>query len=180
MQIVYRGLEGEVFLGNTLISMYSKSGLLQDAYDTFAKLPVKDIGSWNAMIQGYGMNDDGGELALGLFESMHAHGMEPDAVTFACVLAACGRGNLVVKGRRIFGMMSEVHNIVPMVDHVGCLADLLARAGELDEAEKLLESSPFSPPNDMRRSLLSACTKYAEIGIGQRWVHQRGRSAMEC
>ena len=119
------------------------------------------------------MNHDDGKLALGLFDSMHVHGMKPDAITFACVLSACGRANLVVKGRQIFKMMNEAHRISPMIDHFTCMVDLLARAGKLDEAEKLLESSPFSPPKDMWRALLSACIKYAEIGIGQRHVARR-------
>ena len=50
IQIIYRGFEREIFVTNTLINMYSKSGLLQDAYNTFEKLPIKDIASWNAMI----------------------------------------------------------------------------------------------------------------------------------
>ena len=126
------------------------------------------------------MNHDDGKLALGLFDSMHVHGMKPDAITFACVLSACGRANLMVKGRQIFKMMNEAHRISPMIDHFTCMVDLLARAGKLDKAEKLLESSPFSPPKDMWRALLSACIKYAEIGIGQRCIFRLGLSAPEC
>ena len=40
-------------LGNTLVDMYAKCSSLEDAYNTFDNLFLKDIVSWNTMIGGY-------------------------------------------------------------------------------------------------------------------------------
>ncbi|KAH7284900.1 hypothetical protein KP509_33G001700 [Ceratopteris richardii] len=50
--------------------------------------------------------------------------------------------NLLISGQQIFKMMRETHNIIPSADHISCIMDLLARAGHLSEAEKLVHSSP--------------------------------------
>ncbi|KAI5057229.1 hypothetical protein GOP47_0027835 [Adiantum capillus-veneris] len=165
-QIVDKGLEKELYVGNTLIDMYSKGGSLSDARDVFDKLLLRDVSSWNVMIQGYSMNHDN-ESALQLFESMRTLGVQPDAVTFSCVLSACSRANLLVKGQELFKVMREIYGIVPSADHINCMVDLLARAGHVAEAEKLVNSSP-NPALDTCRALLSACKKFVRVEVGER------------
>ncbi|CAJ1960870.1 unnamed protein product [Sphenostylis stenocarpa] len=47
-----------LFVWNSLLSMYSKCGQLQDAVKLFDHMPVKDAVSWNTMISGFLRNMD--------------------------------------------------------------------------------------------------------------------------
>ncbi|XP_020212278.1 pentatricopeptide repeat-containing protein At3g05340 isoform X2 [Cajanus cajan] len=46
-------LRNALFVWNSLLSMYSKCGQLQDAVKMFDHMPVKDTVSWNTMISGF-------------------------------------------------------------------------------------------------------------------------------
>ncbi|CAK7355278.1 unnamed protein product [Dovyalis caffra] len=51
--IVKIGFGCEVFVGNALISMYSRWGHLAEARRVFEEMKTRDLVSWNAMISGY-------------------------------------------------------------------------------------------------------------------------------
>lgn len=47
------GFESDIFIGNTLISMYANCGSLEDACMVFRELPKQSVVTWNAMIAAY-------------------------------------------------------------------------------------------------------------------------------
>eukprot|EP00250_Pteridium_aquilinum_P018842 c24218_g11_i1 orf=1-1419(-) len=104
-EIVRKGfLENDHFVGNALVDMYAKTGSLEDAQQVFDKLVVQNVVSWTALIAGYVKQKQDKE-ALNCFEQMELEGISPNAVTFVCVLKACGNTGCVVKG-------AEIHNEV--------------------------------------------------------------------
>ncbi|XP_057837544.2 pentatricopeptide repeat-containing protein At2g13600 [Cryptomeria japonica] len=68
-EIIRRGFQFDVFVGNALVDMYAKCGSLEDARDVFDKMTQRDLVSWNAMVSGYARNGHVDE-ALKLFEEM--------------------------------------------------------------------------------------------------------------
>ena len=54
-------LEKDLMLGNALVDMFSKCGVLEKAQVVFEQLQVWDAVSWNAMIVGYAQNGLNGE-----------------------------------------------------------------------------------------------------------------------
>eukprot|EP00250_Pteridium_aquilinum_P019884 c24620_g11_i1 orf=563-1528(+) len=75
-------------VGNALLDMYVKCGLLAKAQELFYELPVQDIVSWTTLIVGYTQHERG-EEALNCFDQMQLQGISPDAVMFVCSLKAC-------------------------------------------------------------------------------------------
>eukprot|EP01018_Ginkgo_biloba_P018714 Gb_21688 [translate_table: standard] len=51
--IIKAGLESDIFVVNSLITMYAKCGNLKIARQLFDKISERDVVSWNAMIAGY-------------------------------------------------------------------------------------------------------------------------------
>lgn len=86
--IIESGLESDVYVGSTIIDMYSNCGSVVDAHAVFNRLPRRNVVTWSALIKGCSQQDYG-EDALQLFEQMQQQGMDPDQVTFVCVLKAC-------------------------------------------------------------------------------------------
>eukprot|EP00250_Pteridium_aquilinum_P019913 c24623_g2_i1 orf=596-1288(+) len=82
-------LERGLFVGSTLIAMYGKFGLLDKAQQVFDKIHDPNVVSWTALIAGYAEHGQG-EKALECFEKMQKEGVSPNAVTFVCILKACG------------------------------------------------------------------------------------------
>eukprot|EP00250_Pteridium_aquilinum_P022500 c25392_g4_i4 orf=1-273(+) len=85
--------------------MYAKCGSLSKAQDVLEKLPSRDVVSWSALIAGYAQRGQG-EHALNCYERMQREGILPDAVTYACILKACGSIGAAEKGEEIH---TEVH-----------------------------------------------------------------------
>lgn len=82
------GFESDLFVGNTLISMYGRCGSMVDAQDVFDRLSNRDLVSWNAMLSAF-IEQGLEQRALLLYGQMKENGVEPDVRTFVRVLQAC-------------------------------------------------------------------------------------------
>ncbi|KAI4317086.1 hypothetical protein L6164_024994 [Bauhinia variegata] len=160
------GEESDIFVGNSLIDMYMKCGLVEDACLVFESMMERDNVSWNAMIVGYAQNGHGAE-ALKIFRKMLVSGEKPDHVTMIGVLCACSHAGLVEEGRHHFHSMRIDHGLVPLKDHYTCMVDLLGRAGCLNEAKRLIETMPVQPDSVVWGSLLAACKVHRNIALGK-------------
>ncbi|BAS75856.1 Os01g0913400, partial [Oryza sativa Japonica Group] len=59
---------------------------------------------------------------------------DQDSVTYLNTLLACSHSGLVDDGMLVFRRMVNDKGIIPCPEHVGCIVDMLARAGRLEEA----------------------------------------------
>ncbi|KAG5522363.1 hypothetical protein RHGRI_034520 [Rhododendron griersonianum] len=147
-----------VLLNSSLVEMYCKCGSLEIAEQVFERMRKRDVSSWNSMILGLAMHGQA-EAALDYFARMVNEGFMPNSVTFVGVLNACNHRGMVSEGRKYFDIMIRDYKIEPVLEHYGCLVDLLARAGFIDEALDLVSNMPVKPDVVIWRSLLDACCK---------------------
>ncbi|CAA0830281.1 Pentatricopeptide repeat-containing protein -mitochondrial [Striga hermonthica] len=84
------GLKTETFVGNALVTLYSKFSMIADARLAFDEIPQKDLISWNAILSGY-VQEGGQRLeALSGFLELVRRGLWPDHTSFTSVISACG------------------------------------------------------------------------------------------
>eukprot|EP00250_Pteridium_aquilinum_P004607 c14815_g1_i2 orf=195-2444(-) len=83
-----KGFVFDVFVGNTLVSMYGKCGAIGEAEEVFCGLSQRDRVSWNAMISAY-VEQGHASKALKLYRQMQHEGKSPDSHTVMFVLRAC-------------------------------------------------------------------------------------------
>ncbi|KAL5221728.1 hypothetical protein ABZP36_026441 [Zizania latifolia] len=121
---------------NTLMAVYGKCGYVTLAHKVFDEMISRDSVSWNTMILSYGINGQG-EKAVALFNEMEKSSEYQDNVTYLNTLLACSHSGLVDDGMLIFRRMINEKGINPCPEHVGCIVDMLARAGRLDEAAEV-------------------------------------------
>ncbi|PIN16694.1 hypothetical protein CDL12_10659 [Handroanthus impetiginosus] len=143
------------FVGSALISMYSKSGMIEGAYRVFDEVSDKNLGMWNAMLIACAQHAHTTNV-FKLFGKMENVGMKPNFITFLCILYACSHAGLVEEGKYNFRMMKE-HGIEPGSQHYASMVDLLGRAGKLREAMKLIEEMPMQPTESVWGALLTGC-----------------------
>lgn len=77
------------FLGNTLVSMYGKHGIIKEAEDVFVGLHQRSVVSWTAMLSAY-VEQGKPEKALQTYKQMHEEGSDPNPQTLVMALQACG------------------------------------------------------------------------------------------
>lgn len=151
---------------NALLDMYAKCGSLEKAFDVFNNMPKKDLVSWNTMLHGLGVHGHGKE-AIELFSRMRSEGIRPDRVTFIAVLCSCNHAGLIDEGIDYFYSMEKVYDLVPQVEHYGCLVDLLGRGGRLKEAIKVVQTMPMQPNVVIWGALLGACRMHNSVDIAK-------------
>ncbi|KAI4364377.1 hypothetical protein MLD38_020476 [Melastoma candidum] len=154
--IEHEGIECDVHLFTALIDMFGRCGDPVTAMRVFEKMKRRDPSAWTAIIRAMAASGCG-KLAVDLFDKMIQEGYKPDDVTLVGVLTACSHCGLVDEGRRIFRSMEGEHGISPQIIHYGCMVDMLARAGHLEEAMQFIKGMPIEPNDIIWRSLLSAC-----------------------
>ncbi|XP_031279904.1 pentatricopeptide repeat-containing protein At1g32415, mitochondrial [Pistacia vera] len=146
----------DLILENSLISMYAKCGVIDDAYIIFSNMLSRDLVSWNSMIMGFSHHGLANE-ALKVFDLMLESRTHPNSVTFLGVLSACSHVGLVSRGWELFNAMYDVYAIEPSLEHYVCMINLLGRAGKVREAEELVLGLPFKPDHRIWGALLGAC-----------------------
>ncbi|KAL1815025.1 hypothetical protein ACET3Z_017599 [Daucus carota] len=86
--VLVAGLHNNVIVGNALVSMYGKCGMMWEAKQIFQMMPERDLVTWNALIGSYAENEEPGQ-AMKLFISMRKEGMHANYITMINILAAC-------------------------------------------------------------------------------------------
>ncbi|KAL0390004.1 UNVERIFIED_CONTAM: Pentatricopeptide repeat-containing protein [Sesamum calycinum] len=86
--VIKSGFNSTRVVGNSLVSLYSKSGMIREARDVFDGIEFRDAVSWNGIIAGLIMNRL--ELdALQMFYRMRLAGVKFSETTFSTVVKLC-------------------------------------------------------------------------------------------
>ena len=109
--------------------------------DMFTKLAKKSVVSWNVMLAVYVNNSMPGE-AINLYLQMEECGIEPDAVTIASVLPACGDLSALSLGRRMHEYV-ERKKLRPNLLLENALVDMYAKCGSLRDAREVFDTMKF-------------------------------------
>ncbi|MCO5548278.1 hypothetical protein L7F22_001735 [Adiantum nelumboides] len=136
-KVTLNGLETDVNLGSTLISVYTKCACLEDGRHLFDMLSSKNVVTWGAMIAGYFQNSQG-FFALKLFESMQEARVEPSVFTYSSTLKACGSVKAVCEGRLLHHEVMKRRYELDLV--LGStLISMYIDCGHLEEARRLFD-----------------------------------------
>ncbi|KAG0541641.1 hypothetical protein BDA96_02G034400 [Sorghum bicolor] len=161
------GLVENSHVGNALIDLYAKCGGVEDARRVFEEMGARrTVVSWTSLIVGLAVNGFGKE-ALELFGIMEREKLVPTEITMVGVLYACSHCGLVDDGFMYFNRMKEEYNIAPRIEHLGCMVDLLGRAGKVKEAYDYILTMPLEPNAVVWRTLLGACAMHKKLELGE-------------
>jgi pentatricopeptide repeat protein len=133
--VVFKGLECDVFIGTGLIDMFCKMGHLDSARKLFDKMPKKDVASWNVMISGLSQSLNPCE-ALEMFSKMLMEGVEPDTVSILNLAPAVSRLEDIGCCKSIHGYVIR-RNICGMVSN--SLIDMYSKCGEVHLARRIFD-----------------------------------------
>jgi pentatricopeptide repeat protein len=166
-QLVSKTVLPDVPINNSLITMYSRCGEINQARTIFDEMKLKnDVISWNAMIGGYASHGFS-EQALELFKLMKRLKVRPTYITFISVLNVCAHAGLVEEGRKQFKSMCSEYGIEPQVEHFAALVDVVCRHGQLEEAMGLINRMPCEPDTAVWGALLGACRVHHNVELAQ-------------
>ncbi|XP_059648794.1 pentatricopeptide repeat-containing protein At2g20540-like [Cornus florida] len=161
----------DVFVGNTLIAMYSAFDNMVAARHVFNEIPRQNVMSWTLLISGYAKQGDvdsarlmfdeapvkdrgiWGSMISGyvqnncfkeglqLFRLMQTAGIEPDEAIFVSILSACAHLGALDIGIWIHRYLDQYG--LPLSVRLGtALIDMYAKCGHLDLAEKVFDKMP--------------------------------------
>ncbi|KAL4594870.1 hypothetical protein ACB092_12G050600 [Castanea dentata] len=109
--------------------------------EIFMKLDKKSVVSWNVMIAVYVNNSMPAE-AVNLYLQMEKNSIEPDAVTIASILPACGDLSALSLGRRMHEYV-ERKKLRPNLLLENALVDMYAKCGSLQDAREMFDRMKF-------------------------------------
>ncbi|KAI3787217.1 hypothetical protein L1987_41544 [Smallanthus sonchifolius] len=131
------GLNRDVSVMNSLISMYCKCKRVGIAAEIFKNMKEKTLVSWNAMILGYAQN---GQIinALNHFRLMKVQNIEHDSFTMVSIIAAVTEFSALRQAKWVHGLATRTcldKNVFVKT----ALVDMYAKCGAITTAQKLFD-----------------------------------------
>ncbi|KAJ1268180.1 hypothetical protein BS78_07G117200 [Paspalum vaginatum] len=162
--VIQTGFASNDFVSSSLIFMYSKSGILDDARKSFQEADKSSSVPWNSMMFGYAQHGQA-QTVENLFNEMLDLKVHLDHVTFVALITAYSHAGFVDKGSEILNTMETRYGVPLRMEHYACGVDLYGRAGQLDKAKELIESMPFQPDAMVWMTLLGACRIHGNVEL---------------
>lgn len=129
------GVEYNVVVGTSLVSMYAKCGDVLRSRKVFDEMPERNVITWNAMIGGYTVNGNIKEASV-LFERMG----ERSAVTWIEMIDGFAKSGEIVIARELFeGVPVGMKNVATWT----VMVDGYARNGEMEAAKEVFDAMPI-------------------------------------
>ncbi|PRQ46491.1 putative tetratricopeptide-like helical domain-containing protein [Rosa chinensis] len=101
--VVKMGCNGCVFVASSLVDMYGKCGVVDDARKVFDEMVGRNVITWNSMLVSYvqnGLNED----AIKVFCDMREQGVEPTHVTVSGFLSASANLGALEEGKQVHAL----------------------------------------------------------------------------
>ncbi|KAJ9174123.1 hypothetical protein P3X46_017186 [Hevea brasiliensis] len=139
--VIKMALVLDVFVGNALIAMYGKCGLVDGAVKVFDYMPVRNLISWNSMICGFSENGFSVDSLNLLVEMLVGEqGLAPDVATMVTILPVCAREVELDLGMEIHGLAIKL-GLSEEVKVNNALVDMYSKCGYLPEALMLFDKN---------------------------------------
>ncbi|KFK35316.1 hypothetical protein AALP_AA5G268400 [Arabis alpina] len=161
------GFPSSLSVDNSLVTMYTKCGSLEDANVVFNSMENRDLITWTALIVGYAKNGKAKD-SLQSYNLMIGSGIKPDYITFIGLLFACSHAGLIEEAQHYFDSMRTVYGISPGPEHYACMIDLFGRSGDFVRVEELLIQMEVEPDATVWKAILAASRKHGNIENGER------------
>lgn len=124
---------------NIMISAYTRSGKLLLARELFDNMPKRDVVSWNSMIAGYAQNGESA-MSIELFKEMiTCTDIQPDEVTIASVLSACGHIGASKLSYLVLNIVQE-KNIKLGISAFNSLIFMYSKCGNMAHAHRIFQN----------------------------------------
>jgi pentatricopeptide repeat protein len=120
--------------------MYAKSGIMQDPWRVFNKMPSQGVVTSTTMILGH-VQCRQGQMALELFQQMQQEGVQSDSVTFVGFLNACSSVAAFEEGSCVHQQI--IQSGLELDAFVGnSLVDMHAKCGSIEDTSKVFHKMP--------------------------------------
>ncbi|KAL6502988.1 hypothetical protein OROHE_024156 [Orobanche hederae] len=136
--VLKMGFEGDIFVHNSLIHFLVSCGELDAACKVFDESCVRDLVSWNSLINGYVRSGRGSEALRILREMEMERCVEPDEVTMIGAVTACTQLVDLKLGHE-FHRYIRHQGLKMTVRLANALLDMYVKCGDLEEAKDLFE-----------------------------------------
>jgi pentatricopeptide repeat protein len=124
-------------LENALVDMYHRCGRLEDAYQLFHKMHVKNVGTWNTMISGFAKHG----LLINAFKLYESMNIPPNRITFVTILKCCAMVMDLQQGNSVYNEV--VWSEVPIDVSLGnSLVDFYVNCNQLEDALRVFIKLP--------------------------------------
>ncbi|KAJ3702882.1 hypothetical protein LUZ61_006587 [Rhynchospora tenuis] len=150
-----------VYVLTSVLDMYVKCLLLEEAQKVFDEMPERNVVSWSALICGYA---DAGlcSSALHLFRSALSDRVQVNDCTLSCVIRICADTSLLGLGALLHGLTVKVNlDSSPFVG--SALVSLYSKCGLLDSSYKVFDEMPERNLSSWN-SVLIASAQHGNIG----------------
>ncbi|XP_059624046.1 pentatricopeptide repeat-containing protein At3g49740 [Cornus florida] len=155
----------KIQVSNALVSAFSKHGKVEEAYQIFCEMSVKNLISWNAIISGFQLNGFP-QQSLEQFSKLLESGLKPNVYTLTIVLSICASISTLRHGKQIHGYVIKF-GFSPETSLGNALITLYAKCGDLDWSLRVF-SAIIDKDTVSWNSLISA---YAQHGKGMEAVN---------
>ncbi|KAL8216956.1 hypothetical protein R6Q57_023793 [Mikania cordata] len=126
-----------LIVSNTLVSFYSKCGIIEDAMTFFNEMDLKDAVSFNTIISGCVQNGDAG-VACNMFYNMRLLGINPDIETMIGFFPACS--NLAALQHGTCGhSYSVTQGFTKSTKVCNAIVDMYSKCGKIDMARLVFD-----------------------------------------
>ncbi|XP_062198754.1 pentatricopeptide repeat-containing protein At1g74600, chloroplastic-like [Phragmites australis] len=135
--VLRRDPEYDVFVGTSIVNMYTKCGDMGAAIREFWKMPVRNVVSWTTVIAGF-VQEEEPASALLLLREMVRSGVAINKYTATSILLACSQMSMVREASQVHGMIVKTELYL---DHVvkEALICTYANVGAIQICEKVFE-----------------------------------------
>ncbi|XP_022891201.1 putative pentatricopeptide repeat-containing protein At1g68930 [Olea europaea var. sylvestris] len=130
-----------IFVGSSLVDMYSKCRSIKNAETVFRRMIHKNIVSWTAMVVGYGQNGYS-EEAVRVFCEMQRDGIWPDDFTLGSVISSCANLASLEEGAQFHGQ-ALVSGLISFITVSNALVTLYGKCGSIEESHRLFNEMKY-------------------------------------
>lgn len=135
---VKHGAVNEISVGNALVTLYGKYGLVEEAEKMFSGMTERNLVTWTAILSVYVKNSEGKKAISGFLEMLHL-GISFDTNCLATFIDGCSECRNLELGIQIHGFATKLGYFSNLF--IGtALIDLYAKCGNLSYAKLVFSS----------------------------------------
>ncbi|KAM0857184.1 hypothetical protein ACQ4PT_048639 [Festuca glaucescens] len=154
---------GSTVVCNSLLNMYSKCGLVEEAKAVFCRMETRDMVSWNTLMAGLLLN--GRELeALKLFHNSRASTAKMSQSTYSTAIKLCANLKQLALARQLHSCVLK-HGFTSDGNVMTAIMDAYSKCGELDDAFNIFVVMPGSQNVVSWTAMISGCIQNGNIPV---------------